>query len=144
MTHIRLLVVNYEACFRFYRDVMRFEAQWGDEGSGYSNFKVGEGTDLALFGRQHMAETVGRAGVPVEVESQDRAMLVFEVDDLEVDVKELRDRGVEFETEIESHPEWGMRAAYLRDPAGTLIELYSPLMREEWTEELREQARQYE
>ena len=41
LTHIRLLVKDFDACFRFYRDVMGFRALWGDEGSGYANFEVG-------------------------------------------------------------------------------------------------------
>ena len=32
LTHVRLLVNDFDACFRFYRDVMGFQVQWGDEG----------------------------------------------------------------------------------------------------------------
>lgn len=31
LTYVRLLVDDYEACFRFYRDVMGFGVTFGDE-----------------------------------------------------------------------------------------------------------------
>ncbi len=144
LTHVRLLVVNFEACFRFYRDVMGFEASWGDETSGYADFEVGEGTALALFGRQAMADVVGMGGTPLEAECQDRAMLIFGVDDLEAAVARLKAKGATFVRDIEDHPDWGIRTAHLRDPEGTLIEINSPLPQEEWAEGLREESRKYE
>jgi catechol-2,3-dioxygenase len=43
-----------------------------------------------------------------------------------------------------SHPEWGIRTAYLRDPDGNLIEINSQIPHEEWTEELKEEAEKNE
>ena len=144
LTHIRLLVKDFDACFRFYRDVMGFRALWGDEGSGYANFEVGEGTRLALFGRREMAEVVGRNGLPEEVAGQDRAMLIFGTEDLGAVVAELGARGAEIVVDVADYPGWGIRAAYLRDPEGTLIELNSPLPRSDWSAELLEESQQYE
>jgi catechol 2,3-dioxygenase-like lactoylglutathione lyase family enzyme len=36
LTHIRLLVADYLACFRFYRDVMGLAVAWGDENGPYA------------------------------------------------------------------------------------------------------------
>ncbi len=143
LTHIRLLVKDFDACFRFYRDVMSFEVLWGEEGSGYADFHAGANVHLALFGRQAMAKAIGAADVPLEANCQDRAMLIFEVNDLEATVAQLKAKGAQFVTGIEDHPGWGIRTAHLRDPDGTLIELNSPLPKEEWSKELREASRRY-
>ena len=39
LTHVRLLVNDFDACFRFYKNVMGFQVQWGDEASGYAEFR---------------------------------------------------------------------------------------------------------
>jgi len=144
LTHVRLLVRDFDACFRFYRDVMAFPVLWGGEGSGYANFEVSAGARLALFGRREMAETVGTAALPAEVACQDRAMLIFEAQDLGGTVAELRARGAEIVVDAADYPGWGIRAAYLRDPDGTLIELNSPLPRSDWSADLVEESRRYE
>lgn len=144
LTHIRLLAKDYAACFRFYRDVMGFPAPWGDEESGYANFVVGQGTSLALFGRRPMADVVGTDGLPEDAVCQDRAMLIFETEDLPALVAELRARNARILIDVTDHPEWGIRAAYLRDPEGTLIELNSPLARSEWSAELDDKSRRFE
>ena len=144
LTHIRLLVKDFDACFRFYRDVMGFRVLWGEEGSGYANFEVSAGARLALFGRREMAETVGMDELPEEAACQDRAMLIFGTEDLDGAVAGLRARGAEIVVDAADYPGWGIRAAYLRDPDGTLIELNSPLAREEWSAELLEESERYE
>lgn len=144
LTHIRLLVRDFDACFRFYRDVMDFRVLWGGEGSGYANFEVGEGAHLALFGQREMAEVVGTEKLPDEVVCKDRAMLIFGTRDLDATVAELKAREADIVLEAADYPGWGMRAAYLRDPSGTLIELSSPLPESEWSAELREASRRYD
>ena len=144
LTHIRLLVRDFDTCFRFYRDVMRFPVLWGGEGTGYANFEVGQSTRLALFGRREMAQAVGTGALPQEVACQDRAMLIFEAQDLGATLTGLRARGAQIVVDAADYHGWGIRAAYLRDPDGTLIELNSPLPRSEWSAELLEESRRYE
>ncbi|MCL4490146.1 MAG: VOC family protein [Chloroflexi bacterium] len=43
LTHVRLLVADFDACFRFYRDAIGFQVLWGKEGGGYADFQAGEG-----------------------------------------------------------------------------------------------------
>jgi lactoylglutathione lyase len=142
--HVRLLVRDFDACFRFYRDVMGFRVLWGEEGSGYASFAVGDGPLLAIFGRHEMAEAVGTGDLPQEAACQDRAMLIFETEDVGAAVAALRALEAEFVADVADYPEWGIRAAYLRDPDGTLIELNSPLPRAEWSAELVQKSQQYE
>jgi lactoylglutathione lyase len=137
LTYIRLLVSDFDASFRFYRDTMQFEVAWGEEGSGYADFKTGSGTGLALFDRSEMADSLGTSDLPESAQAQDRFLLIFGVEDLYTTVGHLRERGVVFEVEPADHPEWGIRTAHLRDPDGNLIEINSPMPQEEWTEELR-------
>lgn len=126
LTHIRLLVKDYGACFRFYRDVMGFEPTWGDEASGYADFDAGEAT-LALFGRGAMAEVVGDAELPAEALAQDTAALIFAVEDVDAATARLQERGATLVAAPADRPDWGVRTAHFRDPDGNLIEVNQPL-----------------
>jgi len=134
LNSVRLLVDRFDACFRFYRDVLGLEPVWGEEGGRYADFKAGDGTLIALFRRALMAEAVGTENLPADAPAQDRAALVLQVEDLDAAVPALRDNGAVFITEPKDYPAWTIRAAHLRDPDGNLIELFAPLPRERWTE----------
>ncbi len=142
-THTRLLVVNFDACFCFYRDVMDLEVAWGAEGEGYADLKAKDGASLSLFQREVMSEALGTLNLPFEASIQDRVALIFETDDLEASITQLRQKGATFIVQAQDHPDWGIRTAYLRDPDGNLIEINSPLPHAEWTEELQEEAGKY-
>jgi catechol 2,3-dioxygenase-like lactoylglutathione lyase family enzyme len=60
-SHVRLLVSDFDACFRFYRDVMGWRPTWGEEGETYASFDDGSGGGLALFSRDEMAEALQTA-----------------------------------------------------------------------------------
>ncbi|HET7324567.1 MAG TPA: VOC family protein [Halococcus sp.] len=125
-THTRLLVTEYTACFQFYRDVIGFEVNWGNEDGRYADFQTGE-TTLALFDRESMAESIGTADKPIDTDSQDRVALIFAVDSVDESYQQLSECGVEFLSEPTDRPDWGIRAAQFRDPDGTLIEINRPL-----------------
>ena len=116
LTHVRLLVDDFEGCLRFYRDTMRLElaAQYGD----YVEFRAG-GALLALFPRTAMAEAVGFDPLA----AGDRVALVFHVGDVDTTLGELRERGAIVAAEAQDRPDWGLRVAHVRDPDGNLIEL---------------------
>ena len=144
--HVRLLVVNFAECYRFYRDVIGLQVKWGDENDTYASFSVPEERDpnLALFDRQSMADALGIGDLPIQAISQDRAMLIIGVDDVDATAARLQGMGITLDLEPKDYPNWGMRAAYLRDPDGNLIELTGELPPENWSDELREAAKQYE
>jgi catechol 2,3-dioxygenase-like lactoylglutathione lyase family enzyme len=125
-TYTRLLVERYPDCFRFYRDVLGFEPGFGDESSGYADFATGD-TTLALFDRSEMAQAVGTSSKPADADIQDRIALIFGVDSVDQTYADLTGRGVTFITEPADRPEWGIRVAHFRDPAGNLIEIYHSL-----------------
>jgi catechol 2,3-dioxygenase-like lactoylglutathione lyase family enzyme len=122
LTHVRLLVDDPPACFRFYRDVMGLTPTWGTEAEGYADFDAG-GATLAIMGRSGQEEVVELR------DTGDGAMLVFGVDDLPAALAELRERGAE-PGEIVDRPDWGIRFAHLRDPAGNLIEVNAQIAME--------------
>lgn len=123
LTHVRLLVDDAPACFRFYRDVMGFTPTWGTEAEGYADFDTGGGSTLAIFSRDAQADVV-----PLE-ERGDRMMLIFGVEDLDAALAGLRERGAE-PGPVTDRPDWGIRFAHLRDPAGTLIEVNAQIAME--------------
>ncbi len=113
LTHVRLLVDDCGACFRFYRDVLGLATTFRDEASHYANSASGDPTP-ALPARTESAEVVevGAAG--------DRALVVVRVEDVDAEIELVRTHVV---AEPQDRPDRAIRAAYVRDPAGTLIEL---------------------
>jgi lactoylglutathione lyase len=123
LTFVRLLVDDYAACFRFYRDVMQFPATFGDEDGGYADFDAGSDVSLALFVRQYQTDQVG---APASA-SGDKVAIVFEVDHVDAAIEELRGRGAPVSAEPADRADWGIRVAYIRDADGNLIELNQPI-----------------
>ncbi|WP_234293167.1 hypothetical protein [Fictibacillus sp. FJAT-27399] len=86
LTHTRLLVDNYKDCFLFYKDVLGFEISWGDENSGYADFKFNSGASLGIFTRKQMAEAVG-VEYSADITKVDRTALIFKVSSVEKNIK---------------------------------------------------------
>ncbi|GAB3031990.1 VOC family protein [Natronobiforma cellulositropha] len=122
--HTRLLVSEFEPCVRFYRDVLGFDVTWGDETTGYADFDTGSMT-LALFEREAMADAIDTVYEPTDAESDDVA-LVIEVSAVDEVFGRLSSDATVV-TEPHDRPEWGVRVAHFRDPAGTLLEINEPL-----------------
>lgn len=124
LTHVRLLVRDFPRCFRFYRDVLGFPVEWGEEQGHYADFRAGDAL-LALFDAGEMAEAIGV--IATGTRGQDRAVLIFQVVSVDQAFQELSAQGVDFLTRPTDQPSWGIRVAHLRDPEGNLLELYHPL-----------------
>jgi catechol 2,3-dioxygenase-like lactoylglutathione lyase family enzyme len=125
-THTRLLVNKFKECFFFYRDVLGFEPRAGDERGPYAEFKTGV-VMVSLFVRQFMAHATGTEAKSPSAEGQDRAVLTFQVHDVDEAFEELRQKGVKFVTEPVDRRDWLIRTAHFRDPDGNLLEINSPL-----------------
>jgi predicted enzyme related to lactoylglutathione lyase len=124
LTHVRLLVEEYAACFAFYRDVLGVEPTFGDAESGYADFETGDVT-LALFAAEEMAGAL--AARPPATDGRDQVCLVLRVADVDETATDLRNEGLELAAAPTDHPEWGLRTVHVRDPDGTLIEFNEPL-----------------
>lgn len=125
-TYARMLVENYAACFRFYRDTLGLELVWGDENTGYAEFQSG-GVKVALFARQQMAQAVASDHLPSDADAQDRVALIFAVANVDEAYQHLSTKGVTFITEPTDRPDWSVRTAHFRDPSGNLIEINTRL-----------------
>jgi len=123
LTHVRLLVEEYERCFRFYTEGLGFAATFGDADSGYADLDTGS-VSLALF---DAAEMAGAVGAELGARGRDDAAVVLRVPDVDAAYAGLADADCERVAEPRDRPEWAVRAAHVRDPDGTLVELNAPL-----------------
>jgi lactoylglutathione lyase len=122
----RLLVVDFAACYRFYRDALGFLPVIGSEHDAYADFDVGP-SKLSLIDRHVMSAALGTSGrFPADVVA-DPVCLVVGVDDVDVAWAHLQGIGVRLAAGPTDHREWGTRTAHVRDPDGNLIELNQPL-----------------
>ena len=120
LVQVRLVVQDFGACFRFYRDVLGLEPQVDDEAGPYGKLSPpGGGAAIALQSREHLALDAPWLRGPA---AGDGALVVLKVADLDAVVAGLRARGGELLAEPQT--QWDrLRVAYLRDPEGNVIEL---------------------
>jgi catechol 2,3-dioxygenase-like lactoylglutathione lyase family enzyme len=117
VTQVRLIVSDFPAMFRFYRDVMQLKPQFDDDSGPYAAFSPDNGSKIALHAQDALAATVA----DLAPAGGDRSLIALRVDDVDQAVAELRERGAN-PTEPAALGD-RIRAAYLRDPEGNLLEL---------------------
>lgn len=127
ISYTRLLVADLKACFEFYRDVMEFKVVIEALADGYAEFTSPD-MRLSLFRRQEMAEMISNDRQPLTVECQDRVALIFTVPNLDATYQQLKAKGAQFVTEPLNNPYYSLKTVYLRDPDGTLIGLFQPMV----------------
>ena len=126
-SNVRLLVKDYDKCFRFYTEKLGLEPVFDIEGC-YGSFRVAEGIEgLAIFTSDLMAPVVGNADEAQPVGGREKMMVSFEVGNVDETFETLAAKGVEFVNRPVDMPGWGMRVVHLRDPEENLIELFTPL-----------------
>ncbi len=141
---VRLLVKDFAKSFKFYNEQLGLEAAWGDENSGYANFKVADGMEgFALFVSDWMAPAVGNVDKELPTGFREKSLVSFSVDNVDEAYAALQAKGVVFISEPADMPDWGMRTVYFRDPEDNLIELYSPLAPEQFSDELKEESKKF-
>ncbi len=125
LTQTRLLVRDFAAAFRFWRDVVGLPVSFGTENGPYASF--GEDSDqLAIYGLGMMEDAIGqpRSDAP---RGRDQVLLSFEVEDVDRATAELESRGVRFVSPPTDQRTWGIRVSHFRDPDGNLAELWTAL-----------------
>jgi catechol 2,3-dioxygenase-like lactoylglutathione lyase family enzyme len=126
-SHFRLLVANFPATFRFYREIVGLPTTYSPDAAGpYAEFDLGGDKYLGLFDRRLMLEAVGQPG-ELERTQDVHAMLCISVLDVDAEAQRLEALGVELEAPPADHEPWEMRTVYVRDPEGNLVEFYGPL-----------------
>ncbi|WP_063044893.1 hypothetical protein [Nocardia pseudovaccinii] len=128
----RLLVTRFAECFDFYYAVLPeligAKLIKGTAAGPYANWDVDDQAVLVLFDRGAMSEVVGTTDLPVTAApAQDAVMFVCRVPDVGTGLDLCLRNGATLAAAATDRPNWGpnLRAAHLRDPAGTLIELQS-------------------
>lgn len=144
LNSVRLMVNRFNDCFIFYRDAMGLKVSWGELDGDFASFVLdGEG-HLAIFKRELMARDVRAGHLPSDAACQDRFAVILQVEDLDAVCARLLDRGVAFVNLPADYPDYGIRAAHLRDPDGNLIEINATMPQERWSQELREDTERFE
>jgi lactoylglutathione lyase len=121
LSHMRFLVPNVRECFLFYRDVLGLKVRYGNEDTPFAEFQTGD-INIALEPPM-VSEPSEGLRKQSEFSANDQVAIIFRVADVDGTYNQLRNKGVEFVKEPHDAPEWNMRIAYFRDPAGNLIEI---------------------
>ena len=122
------------------------ELIWSGANSGYASyFKRTYGIyGFAIFVSDWMAPSVGNADKELPVGYREKSVVCFSVDNVDDTYRDLKAKGVIFVNEPTDMADWGSRTVNLRDPEDNLIELFSPLAPQQWSEELIEENKRYE
>ena len=125
LINIRLLVSDFPASLKFWRDIMMLPMTFGDETMGYAYFDTGN-AGLELFSRDGFAASLGEA-TPPPIQVGHQAVIVFRVDDVDATYADLVKRGAKEIAAPVDRPVWQARTAHFSDPDGYLVEIYSQL-----------------
>jgi predicted enzyme related to lactoylglutathione lyase len=87
--------------------------------------------------------TIGTADLPSEAKAQDRFVLVLRSRNVDKRLKRMKGKCTGQVIRPDDYPSWGIRAAYLRDPDGNLVEIHSPLPEEKWSKDLQQASSKY-
>lgn len=121
LSHVRFLTTDVAAEAAFYRDAIGLK-QVVDVPGVYAEFDTGA-SRLAFYRADLMDEVLGeRAGA-----TGDGVIVCLRVDDVDAEAARLKSRRVTMLREPHDQPAWYQRVAHFRDPAGRLVELWSPL-----------------
>ena len=92
---------------------------------------------LGLFVSDWMAPLAGNIDKPIPMNCREKMMVSFEVSNVDEVYKTLSTKGVEFINKPTDMSDWGMRVVHLRDPEENLIELFTPLILEQYSKEIQ-------
>jgi uncharacterized glyoxalase superfamily protein PhnB len=118
-TGICLVTQNVPALVAFYKQVLGVDAD-GDE--THAELRI-PGAGIAIFSTTGMEEM---APASMRAAGSGNITLMFEVADVDAEYARLKALGVEVVKPPETYP-WGARAAWFRDPDGSIIDFYSPV-----------------
>ncbi len=125
LINFRLLVSDFPASLKFWRDIMMLPMTFGDETMGYAYFDTGN-AGLELLSRTGFAAPLGEATL-TSTPTDHQAVVVFRVEDVDTSYADLVKRGAKSVAAPMDRPVWQARTAHFSDPDGYLVEIYSPL-----------------
>jgi catechol 2,3-dioxygenase-like lactoylglutathione lyase family enzyme len=121
LTHVRFLADDIAPDVAFYRDLMGLP-QVVDVPGVYAEFDAGA-VRLAFYRRDLMAGVVGGAAAG----GSGGCVVCLRVASVDAEAARLAARGLLLLTPPHDQAAWHQRVAHLRDAAGRLVELWSPL-----------------
>lgn len=139
INNIRLLVSDFDNCFRFYSEKLGLKVSWGNIGGVYASFDIKLSTNpmgLSIFKSDLMAAEIGNAEKLLPENCREKTVAVLQVDDVDKTFNDLTQKGVRFINEPKDIAGWGSRVAHFRDPENNLFEIYCELPKEKWSKDL--------
>jgi catechol 2,3-dioxygenase-like lactoylglutathione lyase family enzyme len=121
LTYVRLLVGDFPASLKFYRDIIGLSAKDGGPDLPYAELAAGS-VVLSLADRRMMAAAVGELSTAASG-GPERVSLCFAVDSVDDEFARIRAAGATVVSAPADHTDWGIRTAHFRDPDGNLVEI---------------------
>ena len=122
LTHVRFVVDDFAPMLAFYRDALGFKVVV-DVPQVYVELDTG----AARIGLCSRGVMEGVVGAPMPAEAQGDTVFQFGVVDVDAAADLLKRRNVAWVTAPHDQPAWVMRVFHVRDPAGHLLEMTTPL-----------------
>lgn len=117
---IVLFVRNFEACEKFYKDILGLKVKSTDV--GFVAFELKGDQELALMNLEVASRMISEEVIQPAKEGLRRTLLATFVEDTDKTYEELKAKGVEF-VKLPATQPWGQRTAYFKDPDGNLWEI---------------------
>ena len=127
MEVLRLLVKDFDECFKFYSEKLGLKVIWGKIGDVYASFDNGNNGEIGIFVSDLMATAVGNANKPLPDNCREKIAIILKVKNVDDEYTKIKTKDVAFINEPIDMAAWGMRVVHLRDTEGNLIELCSEL-----------------
>ncbi|MBN2280248.1 MAG: VOC family protein [Candidatus Marinimicrobia bacterium] len=128
MEVLRLLVKDFDKCFKFYSEKLGLKVIWGKVGEVYASFDNGHNGEIGIFKSDLMASVVGNADMPLPDNCREKIAIILQVKSVDNEYTIMKKKGVNFINEPVDMAAWGMRVVHLKDTEGNLIELCSELL----------------
>jgi lactoylglutathione lyase len=122
LTHVRFVVDDFAPMLAFYRDALGFKVVV-DVPQVYVELDTGAAR-IGLCSRGLME---GVVGAPMPAKAQGDVVIQFGFVDVDAAPHLLKRRNVAWVTAPHDQPAWVMRVFHVRDPAGHLLEMTTPL-----------------
>ncbi|WP_276481631.1 VOC family protein [Paraflavitalea pollutisoli] len=143
INNITLLVNDFDRAYAFYHDILELTCTWGKPGENFASFSLGDGAGIAIFKAELMAMALPGYQAKQAGAQGDSTMILVQVDNVQDAYTKLSQKGVVFIDTPQDMAAWGIRVVHFRDTENNLFELYSELPKEQWSEGLQENAKQY-
>jgi predicted enzyme related to lactoylglutathione lyase len=99
---------------------------------------------LSIFKSDLMSKALGNYDKKLPDNCREKVVIVIQVENVDETYTTLSGKGIEFITKPIDMAGWGSRVAHFKDPEDNLIEIYSELSKDNWSNELIEESKDYE